>query len=154
MRRIHAIQAEVLLSQYFYTLGRFLEGQYHANAAVSLALSSGLHRIHPRSTSASGADVVDTALVPRGGNTGLFDLSSPQDAIELGERINVFWAVFTIDKCWAAAMNVPSLIGDSRSSVSTAQHARIDTPWPLDTEEYEVVSAFPLGLRTPSEHEI
>lgn len=132
MRRIHAIQAEVLLAQYFYSLGRFLEGQYHANAAVSLALSSGLHRIYPRPTSTASASDNNSSS---SSGSGLFDLTPPRDAIELGERVNVFWAVFTIDRCWAAAIGVPSLLSDSTS-------ARIDTPWPLDTEEYEVVSAY------------
>ncbi len=41
------MQAELLLAIYFFCLGRYLEGRYHANAAVSLAVSCGLHRIKP-----------------------------------------------------------------------------------------------------------
>ena len=36
---IGVIQAEVLLSNYFFSLGRFLEGRYHCSAAASLAIS-------------------------------------------------------------------------------------------------------------------
>ena len=42
---IHLIQATILLAYYLYDVGRTIEGQYHANSAVTLALSASLHRL-------------------------------------------------------------------------------------------------------------
>ncbi|KAF8174297.1 hypothetical protein K438DRAFT_1980295 [Mycena galopus ATCC 62051] len=41
-RMLHSIQAHALVSLYYFTLGKPVEGIYHSNAAVSLALSAGL----------------------------------------------------------------------------------------------------------------
>ncbi|KAJ7077593.1 hypothetical protein C8R43DRAFT_1053710 [Mycena crocata] len=39
-KAIHAMQTEILLSNYFYASGRLLEGRYHTAAAASLAVGS------------------------------------------------------------------------------------------------------------------
>jgi hypothetical protein len=39
----HVMQAEILLSYYFLEHGRVLQGNYHANSALALSLSSGFH---------------------------------------------------------------------------------------------------------------
>lgn len=117
----HAIQAEALLSHYFYWCGRVLEGRYHCNAAVSIAISLGSHRIR-----SSRGPLCNPASV---------------DPIEEGERINSFWAVFLNDKCWSVAMNVSSALPDHK-----ALNGRIDTPWPLDMVQYEKVKATGCGL--------
>lgn len=141
-RRLHAMQAEVLLAIYFFCLGRYLEGRYHANAAVSLAVSCGLHRIKPELLFSSPAQAVPgsfsafTTFAALGaiGELGLFDLAPPADVIELGERINAFWAVFCVDKCWSTAVGSPSFLVDDATSGT-----RIETPWPLNSEDYEMV---------------
>lgn len=125
--RTHALQAEVLLAQYFFCLGRFLEGRYHANAAVSLALSCDLHAIR----AAGGAPAGLASLV---GIHGIFDLAAPRDVIEEGERVNAFWAVFNIDRCWSFAVGSPPILCDD-----AALGTQIDTPWPLEMEDYELV---------------
>ncbi|KAJ6590357.1 hypothetical protein B0H10DRAFT_2092208 [Mycena sp. CBHHK59/15] len=71
---LHNLQAEVLLAYYFIRNVRFLEAQYHMSAAMSIALSSGLHRIHTQ---------------------------SGQDTTEEGERISAFWNVLNLNNCWA-----------------------------------------------------
>jgi hypothetical protein len=38
---VHVMQAEILLSYYFLEHGRVLQGNYHANSALALSLSSG-----------------------------------------------------------------------------------------------------------------
>ncbi|KAF9653432.1 hypothetical protein BDM02DRAFT_1910321 [Thelephora ganbajun] len=109
----HALQAELLLSNYFFWTGRFLEGRYHCGAALSIAISLGSHRT--RSSQLPNPD-------------------SPTDPVEEGERINAFWSVFLNDRCWGVAMNVPSGMPDQK-----APNARIDVPWPLDMAQYERV---------------
>jgi Fungal specific transcription factor domain len=124
---LHTMQAEVLLAHYFFRTSRLLEGRYHYNAAVSLAIGSGLHRIRS-----------NRELVPALQFTGDIYSSppAPQDSVEEGERIDGFWTVFILDKCWSACLNSPSLFTDDN-----ALGTQIDTPWPLDTEGYEQVRA-------------
>lgn len=113
-----AIQAEVILANYFFCVGRLLEGKYHASAAVALVLSARLHKIRASSPS-------DRHPPP----------DPPLDPIDEGERINAFWTVFALDKEWAVVSGTPSQLDWQDDPVT------VDTPWPLDTEEYEHVSA-------------
>ncbi|KAJ6506786.1 Zn(2)-Cys(6) binuclear cluster domain-containing protein [Mycena sanguinolenta] len=117
---IHSIQASVLLAYYFIRNARFLEGKYHISAAVSIALSAGLHRIRaPR----------DSELAGRPGITGT--LPPPKDAREEGERIDAFWAVLAVNNCWASRDGASSNI-----SYGPASALAIHTPWPLDITDY------------------
>ncbi len=118
---MHCIQAEVLLSHYFHQQSRSLEGKYHACVAVSLVLSSRLHKI--RSADAS-SDI--TSLPP------------PLDAVDEGQRINGFWTVFILSNCWAAIEGSPS----SFQFTSSSPEARIDLPWPLDIGSYSQVKLY------------
>ncbi|KAJ7867970.1 hypothetical protein B0H13DRAFT_1897349 [Mycena leptocephala] len=86
---------------------------YRLSAAVSLVISSGLHRI--RSSAPGG---------PSG--TAFHALVSPRDPMEECERIAALWTVVTLDSCWTTADGSPSNIS------YTDPNARIDTPWPLD----------------------
>ena len=115
---IHSIQAEVLLATYFFSNGRFFEGKYHVANAVSTAVSAGLHKI--RSTSP----------------TTLVTLPPHRDMIEEGERIICAWTVFNLDKCWAVALDDAPNFEHSTHTLA----AKIDTPWPLDMDEFEQVS--------------
>ncbi|KAJ7748661.1 Zn(2)-Cys(6) binuclear cluster domain-containing protein [Mycena metata] len=116
---LHSIQAEVLLSQYFLRNTRFLEGKYHLSAAVSLVLSSGLHRIRSADSYAVGGPLGPAFQI----------LPPPRDALDEAERINAFWTVLTLNNCWTTADGSPSNI-----SYTTVPDARIDTPWPLDID--------------------
>ncbi|KAF7305933.1 Zn(2)-C6 fungal-type domain-containing protein [Mycena chlorophos] len=80
-RVLHTLQAQILLAYYFYTSGRFLQGKYHASAAASLALSTGLH---VRAASAA--------------------LGPARTAVEDGERVHAWWAVVVLDATWAVAL--------------------------------------------------
>lgn len=128
------MQAEVLVAQYFFTHGRILEGRYHANAAVSLAVSYGFHRISLLSYTTSSPP--SQSAVPS--SLGLLAQVFPpaRSCIELGERINVFWSVYNIDRCWSVVGN-PCIMSDD-----PAHGTQIDTPWPLDMQEYEMVNTF------------
>ncbi|KAF7360101.1 Zn(2)-C6 fungal-type domain-containing protein [Mycena venus] len=110
---LQTIQAEMLLAQYFFRQARILEGKYHATAAVSLALSSGFHKIR----SGDARNLVRPTI------------DSPPSAatpLEEGERINAFWTVLTLNNTWLAADGSPRDVS----------YAVVDTPWPLDIHTY------------------
>lgn len=119
---LYAIQAEVLLSNYFFASRQLLEGRYHCTAAVSLAISCRLNRLNGNTPiSSSGLGI---------------DLSDPADSIEAGERIDAFWTVYVLDKSWAVALG-------STPTISTEQERsriQIFTPWPTSMNEYQQVS--------------
>lgn len=125
---VYALQAEVLLSYYFFNNNRKLEGAYHVNAAVSITLACKFQRIRSsrqRSPTSSQAT---------------YNLPPPRDAIEEGERINAFWTVFILDRSWAVALgSAPGLTDDD------ATGTQIDIPWPLDMASYENVRVSVLG---------
>jgi len=124
---MHSIQAEVLLATYFFSNGRFFEGKYHVANAASTAVSAGLHKI--RSTS----PILPATLPPH------------RDAVEEGERIICAWNVFNLDKCWAVALEDSPNFEHSNHVLAS----KIDTPWPLDMDEFEQVSLLaPFGTET------
>ena len=116
---MHSIQAEVLLATYFFSNGRFFEGKYHVANAVSTAVSAGLHKLR------SSSPITPTTLPLQ------------RDMIEEGERIICAWNVFNLDKCWAVALDDSPNFEHSTHTLA----AKIDTPWPLDMEEFEQVSS-------------
>ncbi|EJD02546.1 uncharacterized protein FOMMEDRAFT_157780 [Fomitiporia mediterranea MF3/22] len=132
-RRVHAIQAEVLLARYFFSLGRLLEGRYHANAAVSLAVSSGLHSLRLLSSRGSSESSSRSKF-------GRLELVAPRDELEYGERVRVFWAVYVLDRCWSAVLDVPCVLTDD-----AALGTQIDSDWPLEIGDYERLSGNPSG---------
>lgn len=128
---LYVMQAEVLLANYFYNGGRQLEGAYHTNAAVSIAIASRLHMIRSSRRSRTAADA----------NT--YSLPMPADTLEEGERINGFWTVFILDRCWAIASgSAPAFTDDE------AMGTQIDTPWPMDLTHYQTVSHWIVSFLT------
>ncbi|KAE9402324.1 hypothetical protein BT96DRAFT_1017715 [Gymnopus androsaceus JB14] len=117
---IQCIQSKVLLATYFYRANRTVEGRYHATAAASLVLSSGMHKIRTSSHDVSRYHIA----------AFLNPLAPPSDAIEEGERINAFWTVLTLDAFWNTINGIPSSIP------YTSPMARVDVPWPRMLEEY------------------
>ncbi|KIY69900.1 hypothetical protein CYLTODRAFT_488502 [Cylindrobasidium torrendii FP15055 ss-10] len=111
---LHCIQTEVLLANYFYRNARVVEGKYHADTALSLALGSGLH--HTRSASRPSATSMQ--------------LPPPLDATDEGERINGFWTVIALNGCWYATECGASV----QNGLDGVQS--VDTPWPLDMYQY------------------
>ncbi|KAH8115853.1 hypothetical protein DFH11DRAFT_1506802, partial [Phellopilus nigrolimitatus] len=138
-QRVHAIQAEILLSQFFFSVGRLFEGRCHANAAVSLAVSCGLYHINTtsrdrsKSTSSCTPSHTHDASTATGAEefSSHFQLADARDALELGEQIRIFWAVYAMDRCWSVALQAPCFLSDD-----PALGTQIDTPWPQDIEEY------------------
>lgn len=126
-RVVDLIQASCLLSIYFMTNGRLLEGSYHASAAATLALQWGLHQI--------GSPEVAPGVITNDWDSS-FRLEPAKDAIEQGERICAFWQAYVLDRCWSVALQRPCIFPDS-----THPRTTITTPWPQPMEEYEAVSS-------------
>ena len=104
---IYAIQASVLLAYYFFVAGRPVEGQYHSNSAVTLALSMGLHCVAANNAQDLG---------PLAGQP-LLALAPALDAMELGERIRLFLQAYFLDHCWSVTHGVPCARVDAASEV-------------------------------------
>ncbi|TRM56864.1 hypothetical protein BD626DRAFT_540943 [Schizophyllum amplum] len=125
-RVLHTIQTHVLLAYFFYRSGLHIEAKYHAAAACSLVISSGLHKIRsPNYTAVAG----DTPV--RGSPILLH--KPPADAVEEGERISALWASFTLSRLLAVALDPP----DAICGVFDVPGVQIDTPWPLTMDGYE-----------------
>ncbi|KAJ7654361.1 hypothetical protein B0H17DRAFT_385970 [Mycena rosella] len=124
---LHTIQAEVLLSHYFFRNGSFLEARAHTATAVALALGGGLHQI--RSIRKPAIPVIEITEM----NANEIRLPAPADTVEEGERINGFWAVFTLQ----SNISVALLPAAHVCGVFEAGGMQIDTPWPLEIEEYK-----------------
>lgn len=122
-RVVDFVQGSCLLSLYFLSNGRMLEGSYHASAAASMALQWGLHQL---------GDVPQPTQMDRDPE---FRLDPAKDAIERGERVLAFWQVFNLDRCWSVVLQRPPTIPDSKHPWTS-----LITPWPQCMEEYETVS--------------
>lgn len=137
--RVDFVQAEVLLALYFFCEGRLLEGRYHASAATSAALSWGMHQIGSEggrgSAEVRGMSMAGLSLVMSN-----LEMARPRDAIELGERINVFWSAYVLDRCWSVALDSPSVLVEEGSEAGTGKGIRITTPLPMLLESYDGVS--------------
>jgi hypothetical protein len=125
---LHIIQAEVLLANYFFDQDQIAQGRVHQHIARSICVSYGLHKI--RSVSQPEHGIYMPFM--REYSTGL---PPPESAIDEGERINAFWAVYILDRCWGAVL--------SYSIVDGLSDEAIDTPWPLDMWQYEQVTFVP-----------
>ncbi|KAI0646271.1 hypothetical protein C8Q79DRAFT_1000650 [Trametes meyenii] len=122
---LYKVQTEVLLANYFLSNGRLLEGKYHGLAAVALVTGSRLHQLDVVKLAAGGAN-----------------------SVTIGENIHAFWAVFALDKMWAAALNMPPSIAQrGRSGIP------VTTPWPLAIETYEQGIVIPRRGYTYSVHD-
>ena len=105
-------------------LGRFIEGRYHLNAAVSLSISLGLHRLNIISSPLIGLSVSNIE-VPN------FALSSVEDMSELHERVLLFWSVLTMDRSWSSALRMPGFLTEGE-----VPNSEIETPWALTIPNY------------------
>ncbi|KAJ3916537.1 hypothetical protein F5877DRAFT_46413 [Lentinula edodes] len=130
-RFMHTIQAETLLGYYFFRNGNILEAKRHTSSAASLALGCRLNILRSSQQQQwSSNPILASAPVVLGGS---ISLPPPQDPIEEGERINAFWAVFTLYRDVAVAVDPPRSV----CGVFDAPGCQIDTPWPLDMDMYK-----------------
>ncbi|KAJ8518305.1 hypothetical protein ONZ45_g4594 [Pleurotus djamor] len=124
-RVLDVIQASCLLSMYFLSNGRIMEGSYHASAATGLALQCGLHR---------GISVETQSWMSQQ-PSDVFDIKPFKADLHESERILTFWQVFNLDRCWSVVLRRPSMIPDGPDSWNS-----INIPWPLDVAEYSAGS--------------
>ena len=132
--RIHAIQTELLLALYFLNDSRVVEGRYHLAAATSGILACNLNRI-------PASQDLPTTVAPAGLLASLsidilphLALGSPQTSLELGERINLFWNAYALDRCWSVPLGLPSAQVDQYSG------STIKLPGPRPLDVYQNVS--------------
>jgi Fungal specific transcription factor domain len=116
---VDVVQASCLLSLYFLSNGRMLEGGYHASAAASLAAQFGLDRGTPQQN-----------FEP----LHAIKIDSAKDSIEEGERILAFWQAYNLDYCWSVVLRKSPVIRDGRYAFTS-----VSTPWSRDAEDYETV---------------
>ncbi|KDQ07968.1 hypothetical protein BOTBODRAFT_38310 [Botryobasidium botryosum FD-172 SS1] len=82
-RLVDCTRALTLLGCYFYGMFKPLVGHYYVSAAMSLAVACGLHRIKSLDLNPQDAlSLIDPAV----------------DLIELGDRINLFWTILSLDR--------------------------------------------------------
>ncbi|KAF8176138.1 hypothetical protein K438DRAFT_1770675 [Mycena galopus ATCC 62051] len=125
IHRIHTIQAHVLLATYFLRNKHFLEAEFHTNGSATLALGYHLHKI--RSSRPSSPPLIGASAF-----TEVFP-DPPRDDVEEGERIRGFWAVVCNQNNLITTLRTANNLG-----ILDSPNLSIDTPFPLDIEEYEL----------------
>ncbi|KZP05271.1 hypothetical protein FIBSPDRAFT_1054185 [Athelia psychrophila] len=118
-RLVDVVSASCLLAFYYYVNGQAVEGYQHCFAAVSLAITLGLHQL---CTDPRKADIDTFPLKPHA-----------QDAAELRDRISTFWQVYNLDRAWSVANQLPIALPDVRS-------LEIRTPWPKRAQPFHEIS--------------
>jgi hypothetical protein len=103
----HALQAEIVLATYFFSAGKFTEGMYHTAAAVSLAVSSGLHKICAEAPSL---------------------VSSASMNSEEGQRFDACWATLALDKAWAVAFGAHPNWNDTLNTPWSLEPNNVNVP--------------------------
>jgi hypothetical protein len=106
----------------------FVEAEQHTQAAVSLAISFDLHKIR-------SANPQSPTLLGLEGGREIYP-SRPKDGLEEGERINAFWTVFFLERSLTICLGRESY----RFGTLDDPLIGIDTPWPIDMDEYSTVS--------------
>ncbi|KAJ7699740.1 hypothetical protein B0H14DRAFT_2417530, partial [Mycena olivaceomarginata] len=124
VHRPHTIQAHVLLATYFLRNKQFLEAEFHTNGSVTLALGYHLHKI--RSSRPSSPPLIGASAFAE-----VFP-DPPRDDVEEGERIRGFWTVVCNQNNLIMTLRTANNLG-----ILDSPNMTIDTPWPLDIEEYE-----------------
>ncbi|KAJ7577614.1 hypothetical protein C8J56DRAFT_1112945 [Mycena floridula] len=126
---LQTIQCDVLLAYYFFRIGKVLQAKYHASGAASLALACGLHRV--RSVDTASEISLPFSVLSNGATT--VPLPKSRDIVEEGEYINGFWTVVSLCKNLSVAFDPPCGVSNVFDTVSS----QIDTPWPLDSDDYK-----------------
>ncbi|KAG9100001.1 hypothetical protein FRC06_004640 [Ceratobasidium sp. 370] len=153
-RLIDFIRASSLLSFYYYSKGRLLEGHHLSSTTARFMIACGLHRmsaIRWRPQSEYGhIDIVDGGF-PGGQNAILRDtdgpslIPRPRDTIERNEYIHAFWQVYMQDLGGGLVTALPISVADSEITTSW--------PTPLTDDTFTIQSDYqtiiPLYSGTP-----
>ncbi|KDQ11096.1 hypothetical protein BOTBODRAFT_35632 [Botryobasidium botryosum FD-172 SS1] len=100
-----------LVAMYHYYTGNLLEGNSSLSGIMLFAMGMGLHQI----SSLKLASPESSFLPP------------PRDMVELGERINMFWMLYTNDIAGSLVAGMPLALSGKR----------ITTVWPCPLQYYE-----------------
>lgn len=119
---VFLLQAEALIAFYHFYKNQVVQGYARATAAATQTFVWGLNT----SQRARGA--------PAAGVLGRYHLPPPIDAIEAGERVNAFWTVFWMERCWSVAQGIQSMMFTQDNLTSV--------PWPLNMSDYEEVCQY------------
>lgn len=130
---IHVIQAEVLLSFFYLKNGKMLLGNYHANAALSVSLSAGLHSMQ-LSSIVSEQDVSSNCELGLPPTIGIHE-----DA----QRINAFWGVLILNNYWITIQESHYMFYDLNDS-------EVSTPWPMEPSDHDKVPVNHISLTSYS----
>ncbi|KAJ7736569.1 hypothetical protein DFH07DRAFT_986083 [Mycena maculata] len=136
---LQTIQAQVLLSNYFFIYGRFHTAHVYANGAATLALGYQLHKL------GTSPSLSSPMLDVHGNSCPLLveqPLTQSQSALEEGERIRCFWAVVSLQTKLNLAVDCPISIS---SCILEVVGMDISTPWPMQIADYEIR---PCGIHT------
>ncbi|KDQ10710.1 hypothetical protein BOTBODRAFT_57914 [Botryobasidium botryosum FD-172 SS1] len=101
-RLLDFIRASSLLARYYGFRARFVEGYTTITACARFALACGLHKIASRVEINSDKWTTSPATL----------LAPPVDFIDLGDRINVFWMVFMLERTFASGKHLTSTFVD------------------------------------------
>jgi len=134
---LQTLQAQILLTYYFFRVAAILEAKVHTSAAVSLALGSGLHRIRSSSISAP-ATIAIVQDQP-------YALPPPASGLQEAERINAFWSVLMLHKFVTVSLENPANV----CGALEAPGMQIDTPWPVSLDNFKE-GMFPPEFQTES----
>lgn len=107
----HALQAELLLGNYYFYRGLVPEGRAHCNVAMGISL---VHHVYTLA--------------------GVMQASRSPDAIEQREWVNAFWMAYYMDLCWTVATSLPSVCPDLHFGGD-----RVNIPWPIDGTQFKKV---------------
>lgn len=127
---MNVIQGRLLISQYFLSIGRVLEGSYHLSGATSIVLSCGLHHavipVPMEEGTSSQQDITHEAHVPL-----LLELPQPVDITEKEERENLFWVAYSMDCVWSVFLQCPAGLSQATMGVQT------DTLWSGEITQFQ-----------------
>nr|GAT44451.1 predicted protein [Mycena chlorophos] len=119
-KTLDIVQAECLLSTYYLSNGRVLEGSYHASAAAALAVQCGLQ------------DQLQTEPRSNGWFSEPIDMKPLKTDLRHGERVLAFWQVYNLDRCWSVVLRKSTIIPDGPQAWNA-----INAPWPMDMSDYQ-----------------
>ncbi|KIO27273.1 hypothetical protein M407DRAFT_7353 [Tulasnella calospora MUT 4182] len=132
-RLLDYIQASLLLSHWFITHGRVLEGQYTSAVVNRFIINCQLHQIDN-----IALQEMAPGTVPPTDGASRWDgslLGRPKDREELAIRISLFWGSFFLDKIIRFVTGVPPTYDDTDA-------CHITTAFPRTRDEYVSGTAF------------
>lgn len=132
-RLLDYIQASLLLSHWFITHGRVLEGQYTSAVVNRFIINCQLHQIDDMAL-----QEMAPGTVPPADGVSRWDgslLGRPKDREELAIRISLFWGSFFLDKIIRFITGVPPSYDDT-------DVCHITTAFPRTRDEYVSGTAF------------